>query len=1111
MNKLLLSLTLLITFSVANAQNVGVSTSGSFTPTERLHVDGNAKIDNALIVNPQTVNAAAAITLATQTTAINITAVAGVQANAITYTPTPTAGQVMYVFNGDGDPATFAGTTIPAGGFGTFLYLSGSWRVVSNGTNGGPSGTAGGDLTGTYPNPTIAANAVGSAEITDGTVTNADLVNSSVTVTAGTGLSGGGSVALGGSTTLSLPNTGTAGSYGSATQVPVLTTDAQGRVTAVTNTTISGVAPGGAAGGDLTGTYPNPTITTNAVGSAEITDGSITGADIAAATIPNADLVNSSVTVSPGTGLSGGGTVALGGSTTLNLANTTVTPAAYGSATQVGTFTVDAQGRLTSAGNTTISGVAPGGAASGDLSGTYPGPTVARVNGATVPAAGALTTGNVLQVTGASSLGYGAVNLAGGANYVTGILPVANGGTGSSTQNWVDLTNTQTAAGAKTWSNNATFNANVGIGAAPSTPRLYVVDAGNANVASGTFSVLANNLTQGVGIGYQGISAIGSNLTQDLSLNSKSTGNVLLNTNGLTRVTVNGTGTVQLNAYTTNGIVRTTGANGTLSSTGGNINLTTEVTGVLPVANGGTGSATQNWVDLTNTQTVGGAKTFTSATTVNNTLQADKYVVQNAVDGTNAKGIWMWTATDANWGIYMGQSGAGKSLANGTATTGAGGFAAHAIRIRTANSASQGIIYENASEQLNFSVKADDGMSYIRGNLGVGVVSPAFKLDVAGTGNFTGTLRVGTYTLPNTDGANGQVLKTNGSGTLTWSNDNNAGGTVTSVTATAPVISSGGTTPNISLNFGNGPGVLSSASSAPFPQGNFGQFTTHSTYNDFNVTPNYWGWNFVQGNTNAPNTSSSQWYRQITSLGSEYPGRGANGYSLELAYPRFNTQQAGVWMRTVENGGYSGWTRLDPGLPYKGMSSSLHASMDDITTWTNLNTACADDATFTIPWGFNFKINGVNYTQGWISTNGVLGFGTGASTAFSNTQLPTSISNDPMLFFHWDDDGSNLARYTVLGTAPNRVCFIHQRSSEALSCTGGSSEVNIYIQLHENSNIISVRYLGIGSNLDVQGANATYGFQFAGGSSAMSIPLGFNARLLDDNAGNQSFSIDLGQ
>ena len=61
----------------------------------------------------------------------------------------------------------------------------------------------------------------------------------------------------------------------------------------------------------------------------------------------------------------------------------------------------------------------------GPGSGAVPA-TVARINGATVPAAGALTTGNVLQVTGTSALGYAAVNLAGGANFVTGLLPVAN-------------------------------------------------------------------------------------------------------------------------------------------------------------------------------------------------------------------------------------------------------------------------------------------------------------------------------------------------------------------------------------------------------------------------------------------------------------------------------------------------------------------------------------------------------------------------------------------------------------------------------------------------------------------------------------------------------------
>lgn len=54
------------------------------------------------------------------------------------------------------------------------------------------------------------------------------------------------------------------------------------------------------------------------------------------------------------------------------------------------------------------------------------------------------------------------------------------------------------------------------------------------------------------------------------------------------------------------------------------------------------------------------------------------------------------------------------------------------------------------------------------------------------------------FTLPSSYGSNGQVLTSNGSGSLSWSTPTT--GTVTSVTATSPVVSTGGAAPVISLN-----------------------------------------------------------------------------------------------------------------------------------------------------------------------------------------------------------------------------------------------------------------------------------------------------------------------
>lgn len=140
-------------------------------------------------------------------------------------------------------------------------------------------------------------------------------------ITAGVGLTGGGSLAA--NRTIALANTAVAaGSYGSATDMSTFTVDAQGRLTAAGSVTVT------------------PAWT------------SITGKPTTLAGYGITDAALAARTISAGTGLIGGGNLTANRS--IALANTAVTAGNYGSATTAPTFTVDAQGRLTAAGSATI-------------------------------------------------------------------------------------------------------------------------------------------------------------------------------------------------------------------------------------------------------------------------------------------------------------------------------------------------------------------------------------------------------------------------------------------------------------------------------------------------------------------------------------------------------------------------------------------------------------------------------------------------------------------------------------------------------------------------------------------------------------------------------------
>ena len=161
-----------------------------------------------------------------------------------------------------------------------------------------PAGQAGGSLTGSYPNPGIAANSITALQIKDSSITPSKLAVGFIPT--------------------ALPPSGNAGGDLSGTypnptvKTSAITTSkiADGSVTAVklaAGVIPTGLPPSGNAGGDLGGTYPNPTVNTSAITTSKIADGAVGTTKIADASVTAVKLASGIIpTALPPNGSAGG-------------------------------------------------------------------------------------------------------------------------------------------------------------------------------------------------------------------------------------------------------------------------------------------------------------------------------------------------------------------------------------------------------------------------------------------------------------------------------------------------------------------------------------------------------------------------------------------------------------------------------------------------------------------------------------------------------------------------------------------------------------------------------------------------------------------------------------
>ena len=262
----------------------------------------------------------------------------------------------------------------------------------------------------------------------------------------------------------------------------------------------------------------------------------------------------------------------------------------------------------------------------------------------TLPVASGSTLGGVKIGANLSIDANGVLSAAASSNSastLTGVVPVANGGTGATTvagiKSILGFNSPSVAIGDQAGQTNqggSTVGVGGGAGATnqggSSVAVGYVAgynNQGGASVAIGSNAAQSGQGTQAVAIGFaagqngQGANsvAIGSfagnvQVANSIAINATGMSTPLNPTNAGFYVdpirNVSTSTSLFYNATTKEITYGTAAASGAIS-------LASGVTGTLPIANGGTGSTTKNFVDLSTNQTIGGVKIFSADLNLN--------------------------------------------------------------------------------------------------------------------------------------------------------------------------------------------------------------------------------------------------------------------------------------------------------------------------------------------------------------------------------------------------------------------------------------------------------------------------------------------------------------